>query len=176
LQEALGKDRAKTNVLKISELGLVEMTRKRVRESITRMLNEPCPYCDGRGTVKSRVTVAYEIFREIRREAMAFREPILVINCHPEVAKLLQGEERDNLRHLMDKFNKTIQGRAQQHYHIEQFDFVGRQDRSKAQKVGAQTASQAAQKAPAGAEAQKNGAQPEPPPSPSVQEEKAESS
>jgi ribonuclease G len=140
LQEALGKDKAKTNVLKISELGLVEMTRKRVRESIGRMMNEPCPYCDGRGTVKSRVTVAYEIFREIRREATAFREPILVVNCHPEVAKVLQGEERENLRHLMDKFNKTIQVRAQQHYHIEQFDFVGRQDRPKPQRPSPQKA------------------------------------
>ncbi|MFO7156533.1 MAG: Rne/Rng family ribonuclease [Pseudomonadota bacterium] len=157
LQEALGKDRAKTNVLKISELGLVEMTRKRVRESITRMLNEPCPYCDGRGTVKSRVTVAYEIFREIRREAPAFREPILVVNCHPEVAKVLQGEERENLRHLMDKYNKTIQVRAQQHYHLEQFDFVGKQDRPRPQRVSPvrpageirQAAGQAARPAPA---------------------------
>ena len=129
LQEALGRDKAKTNVLKISELGLVEMTRKRVRESIGRMLNEPCPYCEGRGTVKSRTTVAYEIFREIRREANAFREPILVVNCHPEVARLLQGEERDTLRHLMDKHNKTIQVKGQQHYHIEQFDLYGRQEK-----------------------------------------------
>lgn len=159
LQEALGKDKAKTNVLKISELGLVEMTRKRVRESIGRMLTEPCPYCDGRGSVKSRVTVAYEIFREIRREATAFREPILVINCHPEVAKLLQGEERDNLRHLMDKFNKTIQVRSQQHYHIEQFDFTGRQDRPRPQR----SSQKAAQRAPAEAKAVKNGAQAEAP-------------
>jgi ribonuclease G len=133
LQDALGRDKAKTNVLKISELGLVEMTRKRVRESIGRMLTDPCPYCDGRGSVKSRVTVAYEIFREIRREATAFREPVLAINCHPDVARLLQGEERDNLRYLMDKYNKTIQIKAQQHYHVEQFDFYGRQERPKPQ-------------------------------------------
>lgn len=175
LQEALGKDKAKTNVLKISELGLVEMTRKRVRESIGRMLTEPCPYCDGRGSVKSRDTVAYEIFREIRREANAFREPILVINCHPEVAKLLQGEERDNLRHLMNKFNKTIQVRAQQHYHIEQFDFVGRQDRPKPQRAAQQ---KTAQKAPAEAKAVKNGAEavpaaPEPAEEPAEPSEKS---
>jgi len=129
LQEALGRDKAKTNVLKISELGLVEMTRKRVRESIGRMLNEPCPYCEGRGSVKSKTTVAYEIFREIRREASAFRENLIVINCHPEVARLLQGEERDQLRFLMDKYNKTIQVKPQQHYHIEQFDLYGKQEK-----------------------------------------------
>jgi ribonuclease G len=129
LQDALGRDKAKTNVLKISELGLVEMTRKRVRESVTRMMNEPCSYCEGKGHLKSKVTVAYEIFHEIRREASSFGEPVLVINCHPEVARILQGEERDELRYLMDRFNKTIQVRPQSGYHQEQFDIYGRQDR-----------------------------------------------
>jgi ribonuclease G len=129
LQDALGRDKAKTNVLKISELGLVEMTRKRVRESITRMSAEPCGYCDGKGHVKSKVTVAYEIFREIRREAPHFQEPVLVVNCNPEIARILQGAERDELRYLMDRFNKTIQVRTQQHYHQEQFDIYGRNER-----------------------------------------------
>jgi Rne/Rng family ribonuclease len=126
LQEALGRDKAKTNVLRISELGLVEMTRKRVRESIGRILHEDCPYCDGRGYVKTATTVAYEIFRYIRREAATFKEPILVINCSADVARLLQGEERQELRHLMDRFNKSIQVKAQQNYHPEQFDVYGR--------------------------------------------------
>jgi ribonuclease G len=129
LQDALGRDKAKTNVLKISELGLVEMTRKRVRESVTRMSNEPCVYCDGKGHVKSKTTVAYEIFREIRREATHFPEPVLVVNCHAEVARILQGTERDELRYLMDRFNKTIQVKPQQNYHQEQFDIYGRQER-----------------------------------------------
>ncbi|MFO0583060.1 MAG: Rne/Rng family ribonuclease [Anaeromyxobacter sp.] len=133
LQEALGRDKAKTNVLKISDLGLVEMTRKRVRESVTRMTSEPCAYCEGKGHLKSKVTVAYEIFREIRREAAHFSEPVMVVNCHPEVARMLQGEEREELRYLMDRFNKTIQVRAQSGYHQEQFDLYGRQDRGEAQ-------------------------------------------
>jgi ribonuclease G len=131
LQEALGRDKAKTNVLKISELGLVEMTRKRVRESVTRMMYEPCTYCEGKGHVKSKVTVAYEIFREIRRDAASFPEPVMAVNCHPEVARILQGEEREELRYLMDRFNKTIQVKAQNGYHAEQFDIYGRQDREK---------------------------------------------
>ncbi len=130
LQDALGRDKAKTNVLKISELGLVEMTRKRVRESVTRMTNESCSYCDGKGHIKSKITVAYEIFREIRREAVHFPEPVLVVNCHPEVARVLQGAERDELRYLMDRFNKTIQVKPQQGYHQEQFDIYGRQERA----------------------------------------------
>ena len=129
LQEALGRDKAKTNVLKISELGLVEMTRKRVRESTTRMMNEPCSYCDGKGHLKSKITVAYEVFREIRREAAHFPDPVLVVNCHPEVANVLQGEEREELRYLMDRYNKTIQVKAQASFHQEQFDIFGRHER-----------------------------------------------
>ncbi len=133
LQEALGRDRAKTNVLKISELGLVEMTRKRVRESLGRMLNEACPYCEGKGYIRSKVTVVYEIFREIRREAPNFSEQTLVVNCHPEVAKILLNEERVELRYLMDRYNKSIQVKPQPNYHQEQFELYGRQ----AQKQGA---------------------------------------
>ncbi len=126
LQEALGRDKAKTNVLKISELGLVEMTRKRVRESIGRVLHEDCSYCDGQGFVKTATTVCYEIFREVRREAPGYKDPTLVINCNGEVAKLLQGDERTELRHLMDRYNKSIQVKAQQNYHREQYDIYGR--------------------------------------------------
>ncbi len=129
LQDALGRDKAKTNVLKISDLGLVEMTRKRVRESVTRMTSESCSYCEGTGHVRSKIAVAYEIFREIRREAPHFPEPVLVVNCHPEVARILQGADRDELRALMDRFNKTIQVKPQQGYHQEQFDIYGRQER-----------------------------------------------
>jgi len=67
LQEALGRDKAKTNVLRISELGLVEMTRKRVRESIGRMMHSDCIYCDGTGHLQSKQTIAYEILRQMRR-------------------------------------------------------------------------------------------------------------
>ena len=130
LQDALGRDKAKTNVLKISELGLVEMTRKRVRESTTRMMNEPCSYCDGKGHIKSKITVAYEVFREIRREAPHFQDPVLVVNCHPEVARILAGAEREELRYLMDRFNKTIQVKSQGNYHQEQFDIYGRHERA----------------------------------------------
>lgn len=126
LQEALGRDKAKTNVLRISELGLVEMTRKRVRESLGRVLHEDCGYCNGQGSVKSATTVAYEIFRELRRSGPAYKDPTLVVQCQTEVSNVLQGEEREELRHLMDRYNKTIQVRAQQQYHREQYDIYAR--------------------------------------------------
>jgi ribonuclease G len=126
LQESLGRDKAKTNVLRISELGLIEMTRKRVRESIGRILHEDCGYCGGQGYVKTATTVTYEIFRELRRSAPAYQDPTLVVQCQPEVAGLLQNEEREELRHLMDRFNKTIQVRPRQDYHREQYDIYAR--------------------------------------------------
>jgi len=126
LQEALGRDKAKTNVLRISELGLVEMTRKRVRESIGRIVYEDCAYCDGQGYVKTISTVAYEIFRELRRSASALKDPTLVIHCHMDVASLLLGEERGELRHLMDRLNKSIYVRGQHNYHREQYDIYAR--------------------------------------------------
>jgi ribonuclease G len=126
LQEALGRDKAKTNVLRISELGLVEMTRKRVRESLGRILHEDCSYCAGEGFVKTVTTVVYDIFQELRREAPNLRDPTLVVNCNAEVARVLQGDEREELRHLMDRFNKSIQVRPQASYHREQFDLYAR--------------------------------------------------
>ena len=135
LQEALGRDKAKTNVLRISELGLVEMTRKRVRESIGRMLHEDCGYCGGQGFVKTATTVAYEIFREIRRETPNFKDPTLVVNCNAEVARLLLADERQELRHLMDRYNKTIQVRPQTSYHREQYDLYGRSAHGEDHKV-----------------------------------------
>jgi len=126
LQEALGRDKAKTNVLRISELGLVEMTRKRVRESLGRILHEDCSYCAGEGSVKTVTTVVYDIFQELRREAPNLRDPTLVVNCNVEVARVLQSEEREELRHLMDRFNKSIQVRPQNNYHREQFDLYAR--------------------------------------------------
>src|SRR5437764_1932226 len=129
LQEALAADRAKTNVLKISDIGLVEMTRKRVRESITRLTTEICPTCDGRGHVRSKTTMAYEIMREVQRAAGKHREDQLVVSCHPEVAKLLQGPEREAMRLLMMKLNKSITVRPQPLYHVEQFDLYAKWSR-----------------------------------------------
>jgi ribonuclease G len=129
LQEALQKDRAKTNIVKISELGLVEMTRKRVRESVGRLLHEACAICDGKGYMKSKTTVAYEIFREVHRESVGRREDTLVVSCNPEVAKYILQDEREALRNLMLRFNKTVQIKAQTGYHQEQFEVVPRWSR-----------------------------------------------
>src|SRR5207237_10516875 len=135
LQEALAADRAKTNVLKISDIGLVEMTRKRVRESIGRLTTEVCPVCDGRGHVRSKTTMAYDIMREVQRAAGKHREDQLIVSCHPEVAKLLQGPEREAMRLLMMKLNKSITVRPQPQYHVEQYDLHAKWSRPELQQA-----------------------------------------
>jgi len=122
LDEALKSDKSKTNILKISELGLVEMTRKRVRESLGRMMCEPCPYCEGRGYVKSKISVCHEIFRELRREMIDLRGTKVMLTVHPQVADLLYDEERRGLEELEKNFKKRITVRAKPGFHQEQFE------------------------------------------------------
>ncbi len=124
LEEALKNDKSKTNILKISELGLVEMTRKRVRESIGRTLCEPCPYCEGKGYVKSRTTMVYEVFRELRREIRDLPGYRLTLQVHPDIAALLYDEERHGLEELERLFEKQISITVRPNYHIEQFDIL----------------------------------------------------
>jgi ribonuclease G len=124
LEEALKSDKSKTNILKISELGLVEMTRKRVRESIGRMMCEPCTYCEGRGYIKSKITVCHEIFRELRREMLDIRGTKATVTVHPLVADLLYDEERRGLEELEKKFKKRITVRAKPGFHQEQFEIL----------------------------------------------------
>ncbi len=124
LDDALKGDKSKTNILKISDLGLVEMTRKRVRESIGRMMCEPCPYCEGRGYVKSKTTVCHEIFRELRREMLDIRGTKLLLTVNPQVADLLYDEERRGLDELEKKFKKRVTVRAKPGFHQEQFEVI----------------------------------------------------
>ncbi|MDO8527504.1 MAG: Rne/Rng family ribonuclease [Deltaproteobacteria bacterium] len=122
LKEALKNDRARTTITKISDLGLVEMTRKRTREDLRRQLTDPCPYCEGKGYLKSAMTVCYEVFREIQREAPEGKGKQIVAYVHPQVANLLYDEERKWLENLEERFKKRISVKAVQEYHLEQFD------------------------------------------------------
>ncbi|NOZ86089.1 MAG: Rne/Rng family ribonuclease [Deltaproteobacteria bacterium] len=125
LAEALNRDRAKTNILKISELGLVEMTRKRVRESLGRTLCSPCPYCEGKGFVKDPITVCYEIFREIKREANNFPGVDLLVKAHPDVADLLCDQESPGITELEKSYGKRVAVEHHPEFHLEQFEVIG---------------------------------------------------
>jgi ribonuclease G len=125
-EEALKADKAKANVTKISELGLVEMTRKRTRESLGRMLTEPCPYCEGKGYIKSKTTVCYEILRQLRRDGNSFREDGIAVTCNPEIADLLINVEAQYIEQLEKRLQKKIIITAKKRFHLEKFEIAGR--------------------------------------------------
>jgi len=124
LVEALRRDKQKTNILKISELGLVQMTRKRTRESLTRTLCEQCPYCEGKGFLKSQTTVGYEIIRAISRCISDDNSPAIKVNAHPEVVKMLLEQESDQLEAIQRKHSVTIQLNPDSNLYQEQYEIV----------------------------------------------------
>jgi ribonuclease G len=127
MDDAAKLDKARTNVLKISELGLVEMTRKRVQEDLTRFLTEACYYCDGIGHLRSRETVCFDIFREAQREsARNNKRETLFVNAHPQVADMLYNEEFEALDNFERELGKKVVVRAMGHYHLERFEVYSR--------------------------------------------------
>jgi ribonuclease G len=124
LDKALARDRTKVYMTEMSSLGLVELTRKRTRESLEHILCEPCPVCQGRGTVKTAQTVCYEIFRELLREARQFgADEYLVLAAQP-VADMLLDEEAESLLKLQEFMGKRIQIKVEPAYTQEQYDVV----------------------------------------------------
>lgn len=120
-QDAMKKDRAKNTILHISELGLIQMTRKRVRESLGRVLSESCPYCEGKGFVKSSRTLCYEIFRKITKMAHHGGEKIIV-TAHPSVAELLSDDERAGLEDIENRYGVKIIVKEDSKLHQENYE------------------------------------------------------
>jgi ribonuclease G len=124
LEKSLEKDHAKTHISEVSSLGLVEMTRKRTRESLEHVLCEVCPTCSGRASLKTPETVCYEIFREIMREARQFDAQQLLVLASQEVVDLLLDEESDGLADLEAFIDKPIKFQVEALYTQEQYDVV----------------------------------------------------
>jgi ribonuclease G len=122
LVDALKKDRAKTNVLPISALGLVEMTRKRTRDTLTRIMSQTCPYCEGTGNIKSTITVCYDLIRELLKVLKKTPAKRVQVFAHPEVTARLAGESLDIVEMLEDQFGKTLMIRSENNYHPEQYE------------------------------------------------------
>jgi ribonuclease G len=125
LIEALKKDRATTTITRISELGLVEMTRKRTRESLGRTLYEPCFFCDGTGQLQSKATICHEIVRQIRREKDTLPGYKVVVNAHPAICDMLKREHKAALEEAQNRFTRQIVVKPHKEYHLEQFDLKG---------------------------------------------------
>lgn len=124
LEKSLERDHAKSHISEVSSLGLVEMTRKRTRESLEHVLCSVCPTCGGRGSLKTPETVCYEIFREILREARQFDAQQLLVLASQEVVDLLVDEESTSLAELESFIGKAIRFQSEVLYTQEQFDVV----------------------------------------------------
>ena len=124
LSGRLAHDHAKTQIMEVSPLGLVEMTRKRNRESLEHLLCQPCPSCDGRGFVKTAETVCYEIFREIIRQHRQFDLQELLVLARPEVIERLLDEESTSLAELEELTGSPIKLQSESMYAPDQFDVV----------------------------------------------------
>ena len=124
LTRALADDKARTNVLEISELGLVEMTRKRVRQSLQSLFCAPCPTCKGSGVVKSDATLSAEIFRRIQAQSKEGAGRDVVIRVHPEMAHHLEASQREGLERLQVLIGRKIVIQGMASYHREQYELT----------------------------------------------------
>ncbi len=124
LERNLEKDRAKTKITEVSALGLVEMTRKRTRESLEHILCEPCSACGGRGVLKTAESMCLEIFREIIREVRLYKVQTLLVLASNNVVEMLLDEEADMLAELETFLGVQIKFRAESQYNQEQYDVV----------------------------------------------------
>lgn len=124
LEKSMERDHAKTSITGVSELGLVEMTRKRTRESLGQIMCEPCPVCQGRGRLRSAETICYEIFREILREARTYDTSKILVLASQLVVDRLLDEESANVADLEAFIGREIQFQVEAIYNQEQYDII----------------------------------------------------
>ncbi|MNT47576.1 Ribonuclease G [compost metagenome] len=124
LADDLQGDRARTNIVSMSALGLVEMTRKRIRPSLIKTLCEPCSYCDGKGYIKRKSTVANEMFRELERDAdmLINKKTNVVVHCHSQVVDWIYEVEGESLERIEKKLARSVAFKIEPNYHIEQYE------------------------------------------------------
>ena len=123
-KEAVKKDKSRNNILKLSEFGLVQMTRKRNSENLHQLMCESCHYCSGEGMLKSRRTICYDIFRVISRNAKKHRGTTITLRVHPKIAELLQNEEDVTRQQVEKEVSKRIVIAASKDLHIEKYEII----------------------------------------------------
>jgi ribonuclease G len=124
VEKELRKDRSPSKALQVSDFGLVIVTRKRVKQSLERLLTEPCPYCSGSGLIKSSSTICYEILAEMQKIVADLDGQGVVLRVNPDIARALKEEESATFRELQRTIGKTITLKPDAHLHHEQFDVM----------------------------------------------------
>jgi len=124
VEQELKKDRSPSKALQVSDFGLIIITRKRVKQSLERVLTEPCPYCSGTGVIKSTSTICYEILSEVRKVGPDLNGHRLVLRVNPDIARALKEEEAAVLKDLKQSIGKDVTVKADVQLHHEQFDVM----------------------------------------------------
>ncbi len=124
VEQELRKDRSPSKALQVSDFGLVIVTRKRVKQSLERVLTEPCPYCAGTGVIKSSSTICYEILNEVKKVGPDINGHRLLLRVNPDIARALKEEEAGVLRDLRQSIGKDVTVKADVQLHHEQFDVM----------------------------------------------------
>jgi ribonuclease G len=124
VESELKKDRSPSKALAVSDFGLVIITRKRVKQSLERVLTEPCPYCSGTGVIKSSSTICYEILSEVKKVGPDLNGHRLLLRVNPDIARALKEEENGVLNDLKQSLGKDVTIKADVHLHHEQFDVM----------------------------------------------------
>jgi ribonuclease G len=124
LREALRHDRAKTTISEVSELGMIEMTRKRVKHNLIKALSQPCPYCEGSGMVRSVTTMTFDILRRLQSLFCKSKEKEFILQAHPDVARRLRTENKDLLDAIAKRFNREITIESVSDFHIHDIKII----------------------------------------------------
>ncbi|PYR48895.1 MAG: Rne/Rng family ribonuclease [Acidobacteria bacterium] len=124
VEQELKKDRSPSKALPVSDFGLIIITRKRVKQSLERVLTEPCPYCSGSGVIKSSSTICYEILSEVKKIGPDLNGHRLLLRVNPDIARALKEEEAAVLKDLRQSLGKDVTIKADVHLHHEQFDVM----------------------------------------------------
>jgi ribonuclease G len=124
VEQELRKDRSPSKALQVSDFGLVIITRKRVKQSLERVLTEPCPYCAGSAVIKSRSTICYEILSEVKKISADLDGQTLVLRVNPDIASALKDEERAVFKELKQSIGREIAVKPDVQLHHEQFDLM----------------------------------------------------
>jgi ribonuclease G len=124
VEQELRKDRSPSKALQVSDFGLVIITRKRVKQSLERVLTEPCPYCLGSAVIKSRSTICYEILAEVKKISADLNGQSLVLRVNPDIARALKDEERAVFKELKQSIGREIAVKPDVQLHHEQFDLM----------------------------------------------------
>jgi len=124
IEQELKKDRSPSKALQVSDFGLIIITRKRVKQSLERVMTEPCPYCAGTGVIKSSSTICYEILSEVKKISPDLNGHKLLLRVNPDIARALKEEESAVVKDLKQTIGKDISIRADVQLHHEQFDVM----------------------------------------------------